>query len=204
MATVKVTVLSSSSSICGKSHLLVDKWVCRIKNTSYRSISGNSSIVRKRILGVRVLMDTERIRSKGSMNIFDRKGMSFGLINGGVANRGLEKNWRSYGKKSLSSETNGFVSEMVSKEDEKEKKEEEEERNQEEQTEKLLTLPTILTIGRVAAVPLLISSRVFCFENYYIDSSYNLNCILLKDLIGFGLIVNCNENFMFHGNVGFC
>ncbi|XP_026445191.1 cardiolipin synthase (CMP-forming), mitochondrial-like isoform X1 [Papaver somniferum] len=41
-------------------------------------------------------MDTERIRSKGSMSIFDRKGMSFGLINGGVANRGLEKNWRSY------------------------------------------------------------------------------------------------------------
>ncbi|KAI3840433.1 hypothetical protein MKX03_032684, partial [Papaver bracteatum] len=156
MATLKVTVLSSSSSICGKSHLLVDKWVCRIKNTSCRSISSSSSIVRKRILGVRVLM--ERIRSKGSMSIIDQKedGISFGLINGGVANRGLGKDWRFYGKNSLSSETNGFVSEMVSKEDEKEKKEEEE-RNQEEQTEKLLTLPTILTIGRVAAVPLLIS-----------------------------------------------
>ncbi|KAI3905872.1 hypothetical protein MKW92_028174 [Papaver armeniacum] len=154
MATLEVTVLSSSSSICGKSHLLVDKWVCRIKNTSCRSISSSSSIVRKRILGVRTLMDMERIRSKGSMSIIDKKedGMSFGLI------RGLGKNWRSYGKNSLSSETNGFVSEMVSKKDEKENKEKEEERNQEEQTEKLLTLPTILTIGRVAAVPLLIST----------------------------------------------
>ncbi|KAI3995263.1 hypothetical protein MKX01_032065, partial [Papaver californicum] len=168
MATLKVTILSSSSSICGKSHLLVDKWVCRIKNTSCRSISTGSSISRKRILGVWGLMDMERTTGKRSMSIIGQKenGFSFGLINGGVVNRGLGKSWRSYGKKSLSSEASGFISEMVNKEDEKEKKEKEkEERNQEKQTEKLLTLPTILTIGRVAAVPLLIST-------FYMTSSW--------------------------------
>ncbi|MCL7045650.1 hypothetical protein MKW94_005837 [Papaver nudicaule] len=167
MATLKVTVLSSSSSsICGKSYLLADKWVRRIKNTSFKSISSSSSISRNKSLVVRVFMDTERTTSKGSMSIIGQKqdGISFGFTDGGVVNRGLGNYWRSYGKKPLNSETNGVVSEMVAKEDEKE----EEERNQiveEKQTEKLLTLPTILTIGRVAAVPLLIST-------FYMTSSW--------------------------------
>ncbi|OVA18211.1 CDP-alcohol phosphatidyltransferase [Macleaya cordata] len=173
MAALKVTVSSSSSSsLCGKSHLLVDKWVRRISSSS-----NSSSPTTNRTVGVRVLMGMER-RNKGSKAIIgkDGEGMSFGwrdgwgLIScahlGSAHDKGLGQNWRSFGKKSFCSETKGLVSDMVSEnQEDQEEKEQKKQQLEEEQNQRLLTLPTILTIGRVAAVPLLIST-------FYMTSSW--------------------------------
>lgn len=52
-----------------------------------------------------------------------------------------------------------------------------------ESSSKILTLPTVLTIGRVAAVPLLVASTLLCLfldSNLSLESFHELNFIVFK------------------------
>ncbi|KAF6146866.1 hypothetical protein GIB67_018519 [Kingdonia uniflora] len=147
--------IPSSSSICRNSPVVVvmDKWVRRLTITPSPTtsiISSNSSLSSSRTrTRIRVFM-TIASRTKGSPEAIISRKASDGWRSISKVKSGDSRDWVRK-TQFLDDRSKGVLGEMGSENKEEEEKEE-------VKLPGLLTLPTILTLGRVAAVPLLVTT----------------------------------------------